>query len=150
MISVGSMDVTLCKGDLEWACVFIMAKGKSTSQGGINHKLPSKIQGLLEQYLDVFGNIPKGLPSSIGFKHAVELEEGSKPIIVVLYKHPKVYKDEIRKIIKELLDMGFIQTSLILFASSVVIIKKKDGSMRMCIDYRLLNKKNIKNRYPIP
>ena len=46
--------------------------------------------------------------------------------------------------------MGFIRPSSSPFASSMVLIKKKDGTMRMCIDYRDLNKKTIKNRYPIP
>lgn len=64
--------------------------------------------------------------------------------------HPKRFEDEIDKAIKELLKMGHIMPSSSPFASSVVLVKKKDGTMRMCIDYRALNKKTIKNRYPIP
>jgi hypothetical protein len=64
--------------------------------------------------------------------------------------HPNMYKDEIEKAIKELLDMGHIRPSSIPFASSVVLVKKKDRNMHMCIDYRALNKKTFKNRYPIP
>ena len=62
--------------------------------------------------------------------------------------HPKRYKDEMDKTIKELLDLGYIQLSSNPFASSIVLVKKKDGNLWMCIDYRALNK-NIKNRYPI-
>jgi hypothetical protein len=80
----------------------------------------------------------------------IELEEGAKPVITTPYRHPKRYKDEIEKAIKELLDMGHIRPSSSPFASSVVLVKKKDGTMRMCIDFRALNKKTIKNRYPIP
>jgi hypothetical protein len=73
------------------------------------------------------------------------LEEGEKPIITTPYRHPKRYKENIEKDIKELLDMGHIRPSYIPFASSVMLVKKKDGTMHMCIDFRELNKKTIKN-----
>jgi hypothetical protein len=98
----------------------------------------------------VFGPIPSGVPPDTGFEHIIELEGEAKSIITTPYKHPKKYKDEIEKAIKELLDMGYIKPSTSPFASSVVLVKKKDGTMRMCIDFRALNKKTIKNRYSIP
>jgi hypothetical protein len=98
----------------------------------------------------VFGLIPLGVPPDRGFEHIIELEAGAKPVITTPYRHPKKYKDEIEKAIKELLDMGHIRPSSIPFASSVVLVKKKDQTMRMYIDFRALNKKTIKNRYPIP
>jgi hypothetical protein len=85
-----------------------------------------------------------------GFEHTIELEEGAKPVITTPYRHPKKFKDEIEKAIKELLEMGHIRPSSSPFASFVVLLKKKDGTMWMCIDYRALNKKTIKNRYHIP
>jgi hypothetical protein len=66
------------------------------------------------------------------------LEEGAKLVITTPYRHPKKYKDEIEKAIKELLDMGHIRPSSSPFASSIVLVKKKDGTMRMCIDYMAL------------
>jgi hypothetical protein len=66
------------------------------------------------------------------------------------YRHPRRFKDEIEKEIKELLVMGHIKPSNNSFASSIVLVLKKDGTMRMCIDYRALNKKTIKNQYHIP
>jgi hypothetical protein len=80
----------------------------------------------------------------------IELEAGATPVITAPYRHPKKFKDEIEKAIKELLAMGHIRPSRSPFASSVVLVLKKDGTLRMCIDYRALNKKTIKNRYPIP
>ena len=71
-------------------------------------------------------------------------------MITTSYRHPKKFKYEIEKSIKELLDMGHIRPSSSPFASSVVLVKKKDGTMQICIDYQALNKKTIKNRYPIP
>ena len=71
-------------------------------------------------------------------------------MITAPYRHRQRFKDEIEKAIKEMLAMGHTRPSSSPFASSVALVLKKDGTMRMCIDYRILNKKTIKNRYPIP
>ena len=102
------------------------------------------------KYDRVFSDIPPSRPLDKGIKHIIELEEGAKPVMITPYRHPKRFKDEIEKTIKELLAMGHIRPSKSPFASSVVLVKKKDGTLRMCIDYRVLNKRTIKNRYPIP
>jgi hypothetical protein len=72
------------------------------------------------------------------------LEEGANPVITTPYRDPKKHKDAIENSIKELLAMGNIRPSSIPFSSSVVLVKKKDGTMSMCIDYKDLNKKAIK------
>ena len=92
----------------------------------------------------VFGKIPLGRPHDKVFEHTIELEEGAKPMITTSYRNPKKFKYEIEKSIKEFLDMGHIRPSSSPFASLVVLVKKKDGIMRMCIDYRALNEKTIK------
>ena len=94
-----------------------------------------EIQPILEKYKKVFEDIPPGLPPKRGFEHSIELEEGAKTVITTPYRHPHKYKEEIEITIKELLDMGHIQPSNSPFASSVVLVKKKDETMRMCIDY---------------
>jgi putative transposase len=99
----------------------------------------------LGRHQQVFGSIPPGRPPDWGFEHTIELEEGAKPIITPPYHHPRRFKDEIEKAIKELLAMRHIIPSNNPFASSIVLVLKKDGTMRMCIDYRTLNKKTIKN-----
>ena len=78
------------------------------------------------------------------------LLKDAKPVITTPYRHPQKYKYEIEKVIQEILEMGHIQPSSSPFASPIVLVKKKNGTMRMCIDYRALNKKTIKNFYPIP
>ena len=98
----------------------------------------------------MFGSIPPERPPDRGFEHTIELEAGATPVITAPYRHPKRFKDEIEKAIKELLAMGHIRPNTSPFASTVVLVLKKDGKLRMCIDYRALNKKTIKNRYPIP
>jgi hypothetical protein len=108
-----------------------------------------EIQRIIDKHSKVFGPIPPGVPSNRGFEYIIELEEGAKPVLTTPYRHPKKYKDEIEKAIKVLLDMGHIRSSSSPFTSSVVLVKKKDGTMHMCIDFKALNKKTIKNRYPI-
>jgi hypothetical protein len=109
-----------------------------------------EIKRILDKHQKVFGSIPLGVPPDRGFEHIIELEAGAKPVTTTPYRHPKKYKYEIEKAIKDILDMGYIRPSSSPFASSVVLVKKKDGTMRMCIDFWALNKKMIKNRYPMP
>jgi hypothetical protein len=109
-----------------------------------------EIKRILDKHRKVFEPISPGVPPDRGLEHIIELEARAKPVITTPYRHPMKYKDEIEKAIKELLDMAHIRPSSSPFASSVVLVKKKDGTMRMCIDFRALNKKTIKNRYPIP
>jgi len=71
-------------------------------------------------------------------------------VITSPYIHPKKFKADIENAIKELLEMGHISLSSSLFTSFVVFVKKKDGTMQMCIEYRTLNKNTINNKYPIP
>jgi hypothetical protein len=78
--------------------------------------------------------IPPRRPPNRGFEHTIELEEGTKPMITPPYHYPRRFKDETEKAIKELLVMGHIRPSSSPFASSVVLVLKKDGIMRMCID----------------
>ena len=98
----------------------------------------------------MFSEIPPSRPPNRGIENIIKLEEGAKPIMIIPYRHPKRLKDEIEKTIKESLSMGHIRPSKSPFASSVVLVKKKDGTLRMCIDYMVLNRKTIKNGYPIP
>jgi hypothetical protein len=108
------------------------------------------IKKIIHKHKRVFDPIPPGQPPNKGFEHIIELEEGSKPVITTPYRNPNKPKDEIESEIKELLAMGHIRPRSIPFTSSFVLVKKKDGTMCMCIDYRALNKRTIKNRYPIP
>ena len=64
-------------------------------------------------------------------------------------RYPKRIRDEIEEDIKELLELGLIRPSSRSYDSSVVVVKKKDGTLRMCIDFRALNKKTMKNIYHI-
>lgn len=107
------------------------------------------IQQLLTQYHHVFSE-PKGMPPVRSHDHKIPLLEGSQPFNQRSYKVPYIQKAEIEKQIKEMLNSGIIQKSTSPYASPIILVKKKDGTWRMCVDYRQLNDRTVKNKYPIP
>lgn len=70
-----------------------------------------EIQHILDQYLNIFEDMPKGLLVSRGFENMMELDLGAKPFIFTPYIHSNICKDDIKRKIRELLDMEFIQPS---------------------------------------
>ncbi|KAH9288389.1 hypothetical protein KI387_032506, partial [Taxus chinensis] len=139
------MEKTFKRGQVTWAAYCLV---RSTFIA-IQQSYQEDIQLLIDRHAKVFNILPHGLPPDRGFQHVIELEPGTIPVITTLYRHLRVYKEEIERTIKELLEMGLIRPSSSPFASSVVLVKK-DGTLKICVDYRWLNKRTIKNRYPIP
>jgi hypothetical protein len=66
------------------------------------------------------------------------------------YRYTPQQKDEIEKQVQEMLDTGVIQHSSSPFAYPILLVKKKDGEWRLCVDYRKLNAYTVKNKYPMP
>ena len=147
IVSSHNMEVVMRHGDIEWVVECFISDREPLD---CLQQLPEELQVLLCKHHKVFSDIPLGIPPDRGFEHIIELEEGVQAVITNPYRHPKVYNDEIEKNIKELLKMGHIRPSSSPFASSIVLVKKKDDTLQMCIEYMALNKKMIKNRYPIP
>ena len=87
------------------------------------------IHALLQKHEKVFRDLPACRTPDIVFEHIIESEEGTQVVITTPYRHPKRYKDEIEKTTKELLELGYIRPSSIPFASSVVLVKNKDGTL---------------------
>ncbi|KAF5470266.1 hypothetical protein F2P56_010790, partial [Juglans regia] len=108
-----------------------------------------QIQNLLNQFDDVFGE-PQGLPPNRTQDHAITLLPNTTPVSVRPYRYHYFQKEEIEKIIKELLSNGVIQPSQSPYSSPVLLVRKADGSWRMCVDYRALNKATVKDKFPIP
>jgi hypothetical protein len=113
-----------------------------------NHK---SIHRLLAEFADVFPvDLPAGLPPPRDVDHRIDLIPGSAPPFRPTYKMSPLELDELNKQLTELISKEFIQPSKSPFGAPVLFVKKKDGSTRMCIDYRALNKITIKNKYPLP
>ena len=109
----------------------------------------ARLKHLLGKYKQVFKDLPNGLPPDRGVQHTIELLENKTP-----FKHPyrlsPLELAEAKKQIAELLAKGFIQPSQSPFGAPILFVQKKDGSLRMCIDYRALNALTVRNRYPLP
>jgi hypothetical protein len=101
-------------------------------------------------YLDVFPDELPGMPPDRDIEFAIELQPGSAPISKRPYRMPPVELAELKKQLQELLDKGFIRPSTSPWECPALFVKKKDESLRMCVDYRSLNAVTIKNKYPLP
>ena len=118
-------------------------------QGGGEGEIPAEIQQVLQEHSSCC-DTPKGLPPHRPFDHKINLMQGVQPVNVRPYRYSPQQKDEIEKQIREMLQQGIIRTSQSPFASPVLLVKKKDGSWRFCVDYRHLNAVTVKDRYPMP
>ncbi|KAL0553580.1 hypothetical protein IC582_007480 [Cucumis melo] len=105
---------------------------------------------VVRDYPDVFPEELPGLPPHRVVEFAIELEPGTVPISRAPYRMAPAELKELKVQLQELLDKGFIRPSVSPWGAPVLFVKKKDGSMRLCIDYRELNKVTVKNRYPLP
>jgi len=104
---------------------------------------------LLIEFRDLFME-PNSLPPKRPFDHYINLKPNTKLVNVRSYYYPSRQKTEIERLIKDMLHKSIIQPSHSPFASPVLLVKKKDGSLRFCVNYRQLNAITIKDTFPIP
>ena len=113
--------------------------------------MPREVKKVLDEFKEVMPpELPKKLPPRREEDHKIELESGAKPPSIGPYRMAPPELEELRRQLKQLLDAGFIQPSKAPYGAPVLFQKKHDGSLRICIDYRALNKVTVKNKYPIP
>jgi len=104
---------------------------------------------MVNEFEDVFKPL-EGLPPPRNHPFTINLEPGATLIAREPYRMAPVELVELKKQLEDLLEMGFIRPSLSPWRAPVLFVKKKDGSMRLCIDYRGLNNMTIKDKYPLP
>jgi hypothetical protein len=105
---------------------------------------------VLSKFKDVFPNELPGLPPKRELDFTIEINPGAEPISKTLYQMIVPELCELQMQLKELLDLGLIRPSVSPWGAPVIFVKKKDGSLRLCIDYRDLNRATMKNRYQMP
>jgi hypothetical protein len=122
----------------------ILALNEKGIAEGLEH-LP-----VVKEFADVFPEELPGMPPERELEFTIDLKPGTEPIARTPYRMSTPELQELKMQLKELLDLGLIRPSVLPWGAPVIFIRKKDGSWRLCIDYRQLNKATIKNQYPLP
>jgi len=114
--------------------------------------LPPVIHDIVHnEYPDVFpSSLPSGLPTDRGDAMKIETDPTADPPFRPVIRLSIAELDELRKQLDDLLSKGFIKPSTSPYGAPVLFVKKKDGSLRMCVDYRGLNRITKKNHHPLP
>ncbi|GJR00983.1 putative reverse transcriptase domain-containing protein [Tanacetum coccineum] len=105
---------------------------------------------IVRDFPEVFPEDLPGLPPARPVEFQIDLIPGAAPVARAPYRLAPSEMKELSEQLQELSDKGFIRPSSSPWGAPVLFVKKKDGSFRMCIDYRELNKLTVKNRYPLP
>ena len=127
-----------CQGYL----AYVVETGK---EGTVMDEIP-----FVREFLDVFPYDIAGLPPEREVEFTIDLIPGIEPISIPPYRMAPAKLRELKAQLEELLSKGFIQQSISPWGAPVLFVKKKDGSLRLCIDYRQLNRVTIRNQYPLP
>ena len=131
--------------------VFIIHLTTADTEEKADKKEDARVEVVLDEFKDRFEkDLPPGLPPHREVDFHVTLEENAIPPSASPYRHSPVENEEIRRQVKTMLERGFIRPSISEYAAPIIVIKKKDGGMRMCIDYQALNKVTKSDRYPLP
>ncbi|KAH0784217.1 hypothetical protein KY290_003815 [Solanum tuberosum] len=129
---------------LEW-------KGSSLAPMGFNFETPTLESVLVvNEFPEVFPEDLPGVPPEREIHFGIDLLPDTQPISIPPYRMAPAELKELKEKLKDLLDKGFIRPSISPWGAPMLFVKKKEGSLRMCIDYRQLNKVTINNKYPIP
>ncbi|KAI3748391.1 hypothetical protein L6452_11427 [Arctium lappa] len=141
MISMAKARRCVRKGCQSYLAYVIDAKKEKKSMEDI---------AIVREFSEVFPDDLTSLPPERQVEFQIDLVPRAAPIARAPYRLAPSEMKELMSQLQELLDKGFIRPSTSPWGAPVLFVKKKDGTMRMCIDYRELNKVTIKNRYPLP
>ena len=121
---------------------YVLETGK---EGTLVDEIP-----VVREFLDVFPDDIAGLPPDREVKFTINLVSGTEPISIPPYRMAPAELRELKAQLEELLSKGFIRPSISPWGAPVIFVKKKYGSLQLCIYYRQLNRVTIRNQYPLP
>jgi hypothetical protein len=128
--------------ELEGACHHLSVDDKESN--------PIKAIRIVSEFPDVFPKELPGMPPERKVEFAIDLISSTAPISKRAYRVSEPELVELKKQIDELLEKGYIRPCTSPWATPMLFVEKKDGTKRMCIDYRALNEVTIKNKYSLP
>lgn len=126
-----------------------LLKEEDVKIGTSDLQLRGKLMVILQEFRDLFGTVSEHFGQAKSAEMVINLTD-HQPFTYRPYRMAEMEKEKVRTIVSELLGAGIVRESSSCYASPVLLVKKKDGHDRMCIDYRKLNLKTIKDRYPLP
>ena len=128
---------------------YCLPPGLNLNSCGLSHQEKERVVRLIQKHDDVFskGDFDVGYCTEV--PHKINTTD-DQPINQPYRRIPPHYVKEVKDTLQQLLDQGIIEPSSSPYASPVVLVKKKDGSLRICVDYRQLNKKTVKDAFPLP
>ncbi|CAA7041521.1 unnamed protein product [Microthlaspi erraticum] len=146
--TAGSLIISAVQADrmIEKGCEAYLA-AITTTEVGKDASL-SEIP-VVSEFEDVFQAL-SGLPPDRSDPFTIELEPGTAPVSKASYRMAPAEMAELKKQLNDLMEKGFVRPSSSPWGAPVLFVKKKDGSFRLCIDYRGLNRVTVKNKYPLP
>lgn len=151
-ISAAKMNKTLrVHGDIEFSAVLLIRKLRVNGDNeGIVGEVPESSM-IKEEFKDVFcTELPGRIDYTGKIKHAIDVIADSKPTYSRAYRMSIDDRRELERQINELIDAGRIYPTTSPYGAPVLFVKKKDGSKRLCCDFRRLNEVTIKSRFPLP
>jgi hypothetical protein len=130
----------------------ILVAVPAKTSGRVYEAIIQEIQDILVvcEFPDVFPEDLPGLPPERYVEFVIELKPGMAPISRRSYRMPPNELAELKIQLQDLLEKGFIRPSSSPWGCHAIFVKKKDQTLRMCVDYRPLNEVTIKNKYPLP
>jgi len=156
VVSNRQLERQLRANEVEFCCAVYpnfnsMEEDPPVSSSGVLTPSERISQQLVKEFSDVFPDeLPEGLPPAREVDHKVELVAGATPPSRPTYRLSATELVELKKQLDELIKAKFIRPSKSPFGAPILFVKKKDGTMRMCVDYRALNNITVKNSYPLP